>query len=57
MNKTSERHYLEHNHETDLILLYDETGKILEFDIGNIMIGEGMTYTLQLIIRTFYLDV
>lgn len=41
VNKTSERHYLEHNHETDLILLYDETGKILEFDIGNIMIGEG----------------
>ncbi|MBW4836474.1 MAG: aminotransferase class IV [Staphylococcaceae bacterium] len=41
VNKTSERHYLEHSHETDLILLYDENGKILEFDIGNIMIEEG----------------
>lgn len=28
VNKTSERHYLEHSHETDLILLYDENGKI-----------------------------
>lgn len=41
VNKTSERRYLEHSHETDLILLYDEAGKILEFDIGNIMIEEG----------------
>lgn len=38
INKTTERQHLAHNHETDLILLYDEKGKILEFDIGNIMI-------------------
>lgn len=41
VNKTSERHHLEHNHDTDLVLFYDENGKILEFDIGNIMISEG----------------
>lgn len=40
-NKTTNRAHLMHNHETDLILLYDKEGKILEFDIGNIMIKEG----------------
>src|SRR5699024_9647216 len=30
-NKTTNRDHLAHNHETDLILLYDESGKILEF--------------------------
>ena len=44
INKTTERRHLAHNHETDLILLYDEKGKILEFDIGNIMIEEEGTY-------------
>ena len=39
-NKTTERDYLTHNHFTDLILIYDEEGKILEFDIGNVMIQE-----------------
>src|SRR5699024_12542906 len=39
-NKTTNRGHLMHNHETDLILLYDKEGKILEFDIGNIMIKE-----------------
>ena len=39
-NKTTERDYLTHNHFTDLILIYDEDGKILEFDIGNVMIQE-----------------
>ena len=29
INKTTERRHLAHNHETDLILLYDEKGKIL----------------------------
>ncbi|MDY4022630.1 aminotransferase class IV [Staphylococcus borealis] len=46
INKTSQRQHLAHNHETDLVLLYDETGKILEFDIGNVMIEEaGVCYT------------
>ncbi|MGS0652824.1 aminotransferase class IV, partial [Staphylococcus arlettae] len=40
INKTSQREHLRHNHETDLILLYNEEGKILEFDIGNIVIKE-----------------
>lgn len=44
INKTTERQHLTHDHETDLILLYDEKGKILEFDIGNIMIEEDGTY-------------
>ena len=43
-NKTTNRDHLAHNHETDLILLYDKSGKILEFDIGNIMIKEGNYY-------------
>lgn len=40
INKTTERNHLEHTHQTDLILLYDEKGKILEFDIGNVAIKE-----------------
>ena len=45
INKTSQRQHLTHNHTTDLILLYNEY-KILEFDIGNIMIEEqGKYYT------------
>src|SRR5699024_85319 len=43
-NKTTNRDHLAHNHETDLILHYDESGKILEFDIGNIIIKEGDHY-------------
>lgn len=43
-NKTTNRDHLAHNHETDLILLYDKSGKILEFDIGNIMIKEDECY-------------
>lgn len=46
INKTSERQHLEHNHQTDLVLLYSNNGKILEFDIGNVMIEErGVYYT------------
>ncbi|MCI2773674.1 aminotransferase class IV [Staphylococcus petrasii] len=46
INKTTERQHLDHGHRTDLVLLYSETGKILEFDIGNIMIEEnGQYYT------------
>ncbi|EHJ08794.1 aminotransferase class IV [Staphylococcus simiae] len=45
-NKTTHRKHLAHMHTTDLILLYDNKGKILEFDIGNIMIEEnGKWYT------------
>lgn len=40
INKTTQRDHLAHMHETDLILLYDEKGKILEFDIGNVAIKE-----------------
>lgn len=45
-NKTTNRAHLTHQHQTDLILLYDANGKILEFDIGNILIKEqGQYYT------------
>lgn len=40
IHKTTNRNHLEHDHTTDLILLHDDKGKILEFDIGNIMIEE-----------------
>ncbi|PTI83739.1 aminotransferase class IV [Staphylococcus xylosus] len=46
VHKTTQRAHLEHNHQTDLVLLYNEEGKVLEFDIGNIMIREdGHYYT------------
>ncbi|MDN5809545.1 MAG: aminotransferase class IV, partial [Staphylococcus equorum] len=41
INKTTVRKHLSHNHQTDLVLLYDSNGKLLEFDIGNLMIKEG----------------
>ncbi|CDR26262.1 aminotransferase class IV [Staphylococcus schweitzeri] len=45
-NKTTERKHLDHQHETDLILLTSPNGKVLEFDIGNIVIEEnGKWYT------------
>lgn len=45
-NKTTERKHLDHQHETDLILLTSPNGKVLEFDIGNIVIEEnGNWYT------------
>ena len=56
INKTTERQHLAHNHETDLILLYDEKGKILEFDIGNIMIEEEGTYYTPSYDNDFYWD-
>lgn len=40
-HKTTDRKHLEHNHHTDLVLLHDRKGKLLEFDIGNLMIKEG----------------
>ena len=44
VHKTTQREHLEHNHQTDIVLLYNEEGKVLEFDIGNIMIREGGYY-------------
>ena len=52
INKTSQRQHLTHNHTTDLILLYNEY-KILEFDIGNIMIEEQGNITRQAISMIF----
>ncbi|CAM3011246.1 aminotransferase class IV [Staphylococcus argensis] len=46
MHKTTDRRHLAHDHQTDLILLYRSDGKILEFDIGNVVIEEaGEWYT------------
>ena len=53
INKTTERRHLAHNHETDLILLYDEKGKILEFDIGNIMIEK--VHTIRRVMTTTFI--
>lgn len=44
IHKTTNREHLQHDHSTDLILLHDDKGKILEFDIGNIMIEEDNQY-------------
>ncbi len=42
--KTSNREYLHHSKESDLILLYDKANKILEFDIGNMVLQFGDVY-------------
>lgn len=48
INKTSNRNHVTYRLDTDLALIYDKNGKILEFDIGNIMIKEnGNYYTPQ----------
>ncbi|WP_281673263.1 aminotransferase class IV [Staphylococcus auricularis] len=44
IHKTSNRDHLLHDHQTDLVLLYDQSGKILEFDIGNILMKKGDCY-------------
>lgn len=44
VHKTTQRAHLEHDHQTDIVLLYNEKGKVLEFDIGNIMIKENGHY-------------
>ncbi|QLK85495.1 aminotransferase class IV [Staphylococcus sp. 17KM0847] len=44
INKTSTRDFLHHDHQTDVILLYDDVGKLLEFDIGNLVIEYENTY-------------
>lgn len=44
--KTSERDYLAHDHTTQLALFHDADGKILEFDIGNVVVvinGQSIT--------------
>lgn len=45
--KTSERNHVAHAHATQLALFYDEgTDKVLEFDIGNVVLTiEGTHYT------------
>ncbi|AYU54540.1 aminotransferase class IV [Staphylococcus debuckii] len=44
--KTSEREHVTHSHVTDVVLYYDTTGKVLEFDIGNVVVEEeGQWYT------------
>ena len=45
--KTTQRNHLAHNHATDIILLYNDEGKLLEFDIGNLMIKEQQQYFTQ----------
>lgn len=45
-NKTSERAHVTHSHATDVVLYYDGGGKVLEFDIGNVIVEEeGEWYT------------
>ncbi|MCU5745802.1 aminotransferase class IV [Staphylococcus sp. SQ8-PEA] len=39
-NKTTERAHLSHDHSTDVVLLYAKCGKVLEFDIGNLIVEE-----------------
>lgn len=45
--KTSEREHVAHSHTTQLALFYDETtNKVLEFDIGNVVLTvNGIHYT------------
>ncbi|GEP83793.1 putative 4-amino-4-deoxychorismate lyase [Staphylococcus piscifermentans] len=44
--KTSERGHVAHSHITDVVLYYDAAGKVLEFDIGNVVVEEeGQWYT------------
>ncbi|AVQ34291.1 aminodeoxychorismate lyase [Staphylococcus muscae] len=38
-NKTSERSHLHHHHQTDIVLFHNAEGKLLEFDIGNLVIS------------------
>lgn len=46
INKTSHREHVSHLHETDVVLYYNSQGKVLEFDIGNVLIKEqGQYYT------------
>ncbi|WP_425254911.1 bifunctional chorismate-binding protein/class IV aminotransferase [Mammaliicoccus sciuri] len=44
VHKTTERQHLQHNHDTDVILYYNEENEITEFDIGNVVIKIGDAY-------------
>ncbi|UXR69963.1 aminotransferase class IV [Staphylococcus sp. IVB6246] len=39
IHKTSERAFLQHDHQTDMVLFYNLEGQLLEFDIGNLVIS------------------
>lgn len=46
INKTSNRDHVSYDLDTDLALIFDKNGKILEFNIGNVMFKEnGYYYT------------
>lgn len=44
IHKTTERQHFQHNHDTDVILYYNEQNEITEFDIGNVVIKIGDAY-------------
>ncbi|WP_436895019.1 chorismate-binding protein [Mammaliicoccus sciuri] len=44
VHKTTERQHFQHNHDTDVILYYNEENEITEFDIGNVVIKIGDAY-------------
>ena len=44
INKTSNREHVSYDLNTDLALIFDENGKILEFNIGNVMFKENDHY-------------
>lgn len=44
IHKTTERQHFQHNHDTDVILYYNEENEITEFDIGNVVIKIGDAY-------------
>ncbi|WP_259338402.1 aminodeoxychorismate synthase component I [Mammaliicoccus vitulinus] len=43
-NKTTERHHFKHEHETDVVLYYNDKNEITEFDIGNVVIKDGESF-------------
>ncbi|MFV5938323.1 chorismate-binding protein [Mammaliicoccus sciuri] len=44
VHKTTERQHFQHNHDTDVILYYNEENEITEFDIGNVVVKIGDAY-------------
>lgn len=44
VHKTTERQHFQHNHDTDVILYYNEEKEITEFDIGNVVVKIGDAY-------------
>lgn len=43
-NKTTERHHFKHEHQTDVVLYYNDKNEITEFDIGNVVIKDGESF-------------